>query len=137
MSSLSLLALSFLAVGPSLTMMGQSKKSRTACLLVRVETWALRQWTMRSGDLEAWITEAGPCPSARKFSSVHHHTHCFHSQYQLQHRVVSSAQFDFVTCTQRILVPRLSIPKSLPRCSYRAQHYTITAALQEFDSFIK
>lgn len=92
---------SLLVVGLSLMMTARSKKSRTACLLARVETWAPRRWTMRSGDLEVWITEEGPCPSARKFSSAHQSTHCSHSQCELQPSVVSSALFSLIAITQK------------------------------------
>ena len=92
---------SLLVVGLSLMMTARSKKSRTACLLVRVETWAPRRWTTRSGDLEVWITEEGPCPSARKFSSAHQSTHCSHSQCKLHPSVVSSALFSLITITQK------------------------------------
>lgn len=92
---------SLLVVGLFLTMMARSKKSRTACLLVRVETWALRRQTTRSGDLEVWITEEGPCPLARKFSSEHQSTHCSHSQWKLQPSVVSSVLFGLITITQK------------------------------------
>lgn len=92
---------SLTVVGLSLMMMAQSKKSRTACLLVRVETWALRQWITRSGDLEVWITEEGPCPLARKFSSAHQNTYYSHSQCKLQPHVVSSVLFSLITITQK------------------------------------
>lgn len=92
---------SFAAAGLSLMTTAQSKKSRTACLLARVETWAPRRWTTRSGDLEAWITEEGLCPSARKFSSAHQSTLCSHSQCKLQPSAVSSALFNLITITQK------------------------------------
>ena len=92
---------SLTAVGPSLMMTAQSKKSRTACLSARAETWAPRRWTTRSGDPEVWITEEGPCPLARKFSSAHQNTLCSHSQCRLQPSVVSSALLSLITITQK------------------------------------
>lgn len=104
-------------------MTAQSKKSRTACLLARAETWARRLWTTRSGDLEAWITEAGPCPSARKFSSAHQSARCSHSWYKLQAGVVSSALFGLIACTQRIWF-HVSLSQS-PPCAAAAGRYVL------------
>lgn len=112
-----------LVVGPSLMMTAQSKKSRTAYLSARVETWARRLWTTRSGDLEAWITEAGPCPSARKSSSPHQSTCCSLSWYKLQAGVVSSALFGLIACTQRIWF-HVSLSQS-PHCAAAAGRYVL------------
>lgn len=102
----------FLVVGPSLTMTAQSKKSRTACLLARVETWAPRRQTMRSGGLEVWITGEGPCPSARKLSSAHQSTHCSRSQHKLQPSVVFSALLSLITIHRKDFISCLLIPES-------------------------